>query len=230
MCYNGRKGVNMANKTEARKTKTNNTQAIVIAVLTTVIVCVVIVFAVLMAMGVIKFGGGDSGSGATPVESGGTGSSNSGNSTDNDSGRKLVENTYPFVSVDDSIAAIVGDLTFYLPDEFDVGGKNADGAFTYNLTDDDGWAQVVVYAEKSDLTPQEFLLKIGPTLDITDMNYQMNGTTWVQGENANSLAYATRLDDKIYAVYYSVKLDSDATAEAMQMIPKTLYMGRIYEQ
>ena len=219
----------MANKTQAKKTKTNSTQAIVIAVLTTVIVCVVIVFAVLMAMGVIKFGGGDSGSGATSVENEGTGSSNSGNST-GDSGRKLVENTYPFVAVDDSIAAIVGDLAFYLPDEFDAGGKNADGAFTYNLTDDDGWAQVLVYAEKSDLTPQEFLLKIGPTLDITDMNYAMNGTGWVQGENANSLAYATRLEDKIYAVYYSVKLDSDATAEAMQMIPKTLYMGRIYEQ
>ena len=62
------------------------------------------------------------------------------------------------------------------------------------------------------------------------MNYPMNGTTWVQAENGTSLAYATRLEDKIYAVYYVVKLDSDDTAEAMQMIPKTLYMARIYEQ
>jgi hypothetical protein len=46
-------------------------------------------------------------------------------------------------------------------------------------------------------------------------------------ENANALAYATKLDGKIYAIYYSVKLDSDATGEAMQMIPKTLYMKKV---
>lgn len=218
---------------EKKNGNNKNTQSVVIAVLATVIVCAVIVFVVLIATGVIKFGGGNSGSGtmsggsSTSSDSGG--SSGSGGSAGESGGRKLVENTYPLARVNDATAAIVGELTFYLPDDFDVGGKNSDGAFTYNLNDD-GWAQVLVYAEESDLSPQDFLMKIGPTLEITDMNYPMNGTTWVQAENGTSLAYATRLEDKIYAVYYVVKLDSDDTAEAMQMIPKTLYMARIYEQ
>ena len=219
---------------EKKQENNKNTQSVVIAVLATVIVCAVIVFVVLIATGVIKFGGRNSGSGtmsgggSTSSDSGG--SSGSGGSAGESGGRKLVENTYPLARVNDATAAIVGELSFYLPDDFDAGGKNSDGAFTYNLNDDDGWAQVLVYAEESDLSPQDFLLKIGPTLEITDMNYPMNGTTWVQAENGTSLAYATRLEDKIYAVYYVVKLDSDDTAEAMQMIPKTLYMARIYEQ
>ena len=219
---------------EKKNGNNKNTQSVVIAVLATVIVCAVIVFVVLIATGVIKFGGGNSGSGtmsggsSTSSDSGG--SSGSGGSAGESGGRKLVENTYPLARVNDATAAIVGELTFYLPDDFDAGGKNSDGAFTYNLNDDDGWAQVLVYAEESDLSPQDFLIRIGPTLEITDMNYPMNGTTWVQAENGTSLAYATRLEDKIYAVYYVVKLDSDDTAEAMQMIPKTLYMARIYEQ
>ena len=219
---------------EKKQENNKNTQSVVIAVLVTVIVCAVIVFVVLIATGVIKFGGINSGSGtmsggsSTSSDSGG--SSGSGGSAGESGGRKLVENTYPLARVNDATAAIVGELTFYLPDDFDAGGKNSDGAFTYNLNDDDGWAQVLVYAEESDLSPQDFLLKIGPTLEITDMNYPLNGTTWVQAENGTSLAYATRLEDKIYAVYYVVKLDSDDTAEAMQMIPKTLYMARIYEQ
>ena len=219
---------------EKKQENNKNTQSVVIAVLATVIVCAVIVFVVLIATGVIKFGGINSGSGtmsggsSTSSDSGG--SSGSGGSAGESGGRKLVENTYPLARVNDATTAIVGELTFYLPDDFDAGGKNSDGAFTYNLNDDDGWAQVLVYAEESDLSPQDFLLKIGPTLEITDMNYPLNGTTWVQAENGTSLAYATRLEDKIYAVYYVVKLDSDDTAEAMQMIPKTLYMARIYEQ
>ena len=219
---------------EKKNGNNKNTQSVVIAVLATVIVCAVIVFVVLIATGVIKFGGGDNGSGTTSggssTSSDSGGSSGSGGSAGESGGRKLVENTYPLARVNDATAAIVGELTFYLPDDFDAGGKNSDGAFTYNLNDDDGWAQVLVYAEESDLSPQDFLMRIGPTLEITDMNYPTNGTTWVQAENGTSLAYATRLEDKIYAVYYVVKLDSDDTAEAMQMIPKTLYMARIYEQ
>ena len=219
---------------EKKQGNNKNTQSVVIAVLATVIVCAVIVFVVLIATGVIKFGGGDSGSntasGGSSTSSGSGGTDSSSGSAGESSGKKLVENTYPLARVNDATAAIVGELTFYLPDDFDAGGKNSDGAFTYNLNDDDGWAQVLVYAEKSDLSPQDFLMKIGPTLEITDMNYPMNGTTWVEAENGTSLAYATRLEDKIYAVYYVVKLDSDDTAEAMQMIPKTLYMARIYEQ
>ena len=116
-----------------------------------------------------------------------------------------------------------------MPSGFKAGGKNSDGAYTYNLTDDDGWAQVVVYAEKSSLSPEKYLLAKSPYLDITDDDYDMNGTEWVQGESGSMLAYATELDGKNYAIIYTVKLDSNATSEAMSMIPKTLYMKKIYK-
>ena len=219
-----------APKKEAEPTKTTgaSTQSIVIAVLATVLVCMVIVFGVLLASGVIKFGSNDLGNGgAEPTKIDNTGDKKAGGAT---TGSKIINNPNQRVTVKDSTLANVKDLEFYLPDDFKAGGKNNDGAYTYNLVDDDGWAQVLVYAEKSNLTPEKYLMKIGPYLDITDKNYMMNGAHWVVGENANSLAYATELDGMIYAVYYSVKLDSDETSEAMQMIPKTLYMKRIYSE
>lgn len=212
----------------APEKKTN--QSVVIAVLATALGCFVLVFGVLLATGVIKFNSstapGDPGWGTTeqngksnrPAEGGSTAQNN------------IIKNPNKKVTVKNSTLATVKDLEFYLPDDFEAGGKNDDGAYTYNLVDDDGWAQVLVYAEKSNLTPEKFLMKISPYLDITDTNYVMNGTNWVVGENANALAYATELDGMVYAVYYSVKLDSDATAEAMQMIPKTLYMQRIHAE
>ena len=215
-------------RTEPTKEK-SSTQAVVIAVLSTVIVCIIVVFGVLLATGVIKFSGdndrnlpestGQTTPGSTDKKTGG--------STDK---RSIIDNPNRKVAVKDSTPAIVKDLELYLPDDFKSGGKNKDGAYTYNLEDDDGWAQVLVYAEKSNLTPEKYLMKISPYLDITDKDYQMNGTHWVVGENANALAYATELDGMIYAIYYNVKLDSDTTAEAMQMIPKTLYMKRIYSE
>ena len=219
-------------QTEAEKpaeTK-NSTQSVVIAVLATVLVCLVLVFGVLLATGVIKFGGDDDrypdNNGTSQTRDGKSGpSEKKANGGDDDDA--IIENTYPKVKVNGTLAT-VKDLEFYLPKQFEAGGKNNDGAYTYNLVNDDGWAQVLVYAEKSNLSPKQFLLKIGPYLDITDDDYEINGTEWVQGENASALAYATELDGVIYAVYYSVKLDSDATSEAMQMIPKTLYMKRIY--
>ena len=211
-------------KKKTAQTKGASTQSIVIAVLVTVIVCGIIVFGVLLATGVIKFG--DSGKGAPENTPAGQVTPGTDNKTS-----KVVPNSIQRVAMnDDYTLASVGDLEFYLPDDFKAGGKNDDGAYTYNLVDDDGWAQVLVYAEKSNLTPEKYLMKISPYLDITDQNYVMNGTTWVVGENANSLAYATELDGKIYAVYYSVKLDSDETAEAMQTIPKTLYMKKVYSK
>ena len=86
----------------------------------------------------------------------------------------------------------------------------------------------MVCAEKTNLSPEKYLAKIAPYLEINDEDYDFNGTDWTVGENANSLAYATKIDGKVYAIYYNVKLDSNATSEAMQMIPKTLYMSKIY--
>ncbi len=220
----------MVNTKSSSKDKTTSSQSVVIAVLATVIACFLIVMVVLIATGVIKFGGsansGEVNSGGGTSISGGTGTN--GGSTTGD-GSNIIDNPNPFVEVNNATAVVVRDLSFYLPRHFEDGGKNADGAFTYNLVNDDGWAQVLVYVEKTDLTPEKYLNKISSYLDITDKNYQMNGTTWVQGENATSLAYATELDGTVYAVYYAVKLDSDSTTEAMSMIPKTLYMSKIYK-
>lgn len=212
-------------KAEVSDSSTGKTVAITI--LATVLGCLVIVIAVLLATGVVKFGGDtddDDGDKTSLIKSNG----DTKKKTDGKPG-DLIDNPYPEVTVSDATLAEVGDLKFYLPDDFKSGGKNKDGAYTYNLVDDDGWAQVVVYNEKSSLTPAKYLNKVSSYLDITDTNYQINGTTWTQAENANSLAYATKLDDKIYAVVYNVKLDSDDTSEAMQMIPKTLYMKKIVQ-
>ena len=221
----------MVNTKSSSKDKTTSSQSVVIAVLATVIACFLIVMVVLIATGVIKFGGsansGEVNSGGGSSISGGTGTADGG--TSGSSSEKTIDNPNPLPKVNNATAVVVRDLSFYLPRNFEDGGKNADGAFTYNIVNDDGWAQVLVYAEKTDLTPEKFLNKISSYLDITDKNYQMNGTTWVQGENATSLAYATELDGTVYAVYYAVKLDSDSTTEAMSMIPKTLYMSKIYK-
>ena len=203
-------------------------KTVAIAVLATALCCFVITFAVLAATGIIRFGGAESG--APGISTGGgdvvPGNKPEGPQTSS-SDDGIVVNPNPRVKVN-GVLAEVEDLEFYLPDEFEAGGRNQDGAYTFNLTDDDGWAQVVVYVEDTSLSPESYLLKKSPYLDITDDDYEMNGTEWVEAENASMLAYATELDGKVYAVIYSVKLDSDATSEAMSMIPKTLYMKRIY--
>ena len=232
---------------EAKKVepaKKINGQAIAIAVLATMLGCIIVVFVALFATGVITFDSNAQNNDTISADNtdqkdeqpdededddkkGGYyhGGTESGKTSEN----SIINNYYKQVKEDGTLAK-VGDLEFYLPKQFKAGGKNKDGAFTYNLTNDDGWAQVLVYAERSSLTPAKFLSnRVSAYLDITDSAYKMNGTTWVQAENAYALAYATKLDGKVYAVYYSVKLDSDATSKAMQMIPKTLYMKRIYK-
>ena len=206
---------------KAEVTTTNNNsngKTIAIAVPGTMLGCLILMFAVLALTGVIKFGNTTPNTETTEV--------NTGDTTNSDD---LVENTYKRVAVNRNLVE-TGDLEFYLPKKFESGNKTKDGAYTYNLVDDDGWAQVLVYAENSSLTPSKFLLEKSPYLDITDTDYEMNGTSWVQGETGNILAYATKLDGKVYAVIYTVKLDSDTTSEAMSMIPKTLYMKRIYQK
>ncbi len=227
-----KKEVKEVEKVEPRDNKNTsdggNSKTVVIAVLATALCCFVIVFAVLAATGVIRFGGVNNGTPRVITDGGDTTPSNktempqAGSSDD-----EIIVNPNTRVKVN-GVLAEVDDLEFYLPKEFEAGGKNQDGAYTFNLTDDDGWAQVVVYAEETSLSPASYLLKKSPYLEITDDDYEMNGTDWVQAENASMLAYATELDGKVYAIIYSVKLDSDATSEAMSMIPKTLYMKRIY--
>ena len=215
------------NTKEEKTAEKGSGQAIAIIILSAILVFAVLTFTVLALTGVIKFGDNNNNSETSQTET---------NSKD-DHGRRrhhddgddddtLIDNPHTRITAKGNLVE-VDDLEFYLPYAFKAGGKNKDGAYTYNLENDDGWAQVLVYAERSSLSPERFINKISDYLDITDDDYEMNGTEWVQAENANALAYATKLDGKIYAIYYSVKLDSDATGEAMQMIPKTLYMKKV---
>lgn len=206
----------------------SNGKTIAIAVLATALGCLVLMFAVLAGTGVISFNGASSGAETGAGTNGTTGTSSTTGDTGSTTADGLIDNPHQRVATKGNLVE-VGDLEFYLPKKFEAGGKNSDGAYTYNLVDDDGWAQVLVYAEDSSLAASKFLLEKSPYLDITDTDYEMNGTTWVQGESGSMLAYATKLGGKAYAVIYAVKLDSDTASEAMSMIPKTLYMKRIYQ-
>lgn len=223
--------------TKPAKTDSNGSgKTLAIIILASVLVFMAIVFTVLFATGVIKVGSNDGQvAEKTDFDDDDSDDNNRGshrrkhNDDDTEKG-DIIDNPNPQVKEDNATLVRVGELEFYLPRQFEYGGKNKDGAMTYNLEDDDGWASVSVYSERSSLSPAAYLNKVSSYLEVTDNDYQMNGTTWVQAETASTLAYATKLDDKVYAVYYAVKLDSDATAKAMQMIPKTLYMKKIVKE
>ncbi|MBR0460499.1 hypothetical protein IJI91_00675 [Candidatus Saccharibacteria bacterium] len=166
----------------------------------------------------------------TDVEIENTGGTNTGGTiTGGTSEPRLVDNPNPRVRVNGRLAE-ARNLEFYLPYAFSPASNNGKGGvYTYNLINDDGWADVKVYVEKSSLSPEKYLAKLNSSLKVTDRNYRINGTSWVQAENGSVLAYATNFNGDIYAVVYGVKLESDATSEAMQMIPKTLRMKKIYQ-
>ena len=215
------------NTKEEKTAEKGSGQAIAIIILSAILVFAVLTFTVLALTGVIKFGdNNNSETSQTETNSKDDHGRRRHHDNDGDDDDALIDNPHTRVTAKGNLVE-VDDLEFYLPYAFKAGGKNKDGAYTYNLENDDGWAQVLVYAERSSLSPERFINKISDYLDITDDDYEMNGTEWVQAENANALAYATKLGGKIYAIYYSVKLDSDATGEAMQMIPKTLYMKKV---
>lgn len=226
--------VKVETKTSETKSKGSG-QTIAIIILAGVLVFTAIVFTVLFATGVIKVNNGDGPVAEEIDDDDDSDDNNRGsyrrkhNDDDTEKG-DIIDNPNTQVKEDNATLVRVGELEFYLPRQFEYGGKNKDGATTYNLEDDDGWASVSVYSERSSLSPAAYLNKISSYLEVTDNDYQMNGTTWVQAETASTLAYATKLDGKVYAVYYAVKLDSDATAKAMQMIPKTLYMKKIVKE
>lgn len=224
----------------AKTPKSTNPQTIVIAVLSTVLACFLITFVALVCTGAISFGNAETDQSSHRHSSDSGDDDNRDNDGKPDSGHgksgskssshgKLIDNPNPRVTVNGTLAE-VQNLEFYLPYQFEAGGKNKEGAYTYNLVNDDGWAQVLVYVDNSSLTPTQYLSKVSNNLDINDAEYEVNGTSWVEGENGNMLAYATKVDGKNYAVVYAVKLDSDATSEAMQMIPKTLYMKKIPQE
>lgn len=219
-------------KKPTEKPKSQN-QSIIIAVLITV-VALMGIFIILILTGVIKLGATTPDFKDTPGQFGGFDGGNPGDmgpgqNTGSDS-TGLIDNPNPRVKVNGKLFQ-VGNLEFYLPSKFEAASNNGkNGVYAFNLINDDGWATVTVYIEKTSQKPIDYLLSKSSTLEETDSDYEINGTSWVQAENGSMLAYATTYGDQVYAIVYAVKLDSDATSEAMSMIPKTLYFVKLYQK
>ena len=142
---------------------------------------------------------------------------------------ELVENPNARVVAKGAQLVEVGDFEFYLPKDFEAARGNGNGRFVYNLMDNDGWADVKVYAEKTTAELMSYMQKKDSLLRLTDATYYMNGTSWVEMQSGSSVAYGTRLGDTVYMVVLNIKLESDATDEASQMIPKTIRLKKVYK-
>ncbi|MBQ6487205.1 hypothetical protein IJI89_02130 [Candidatus Saccharibacteria bacterium] len=178
-------------------------------VIVSLLVVLVAGVAVLVGTGVIKLGGGD--------EPG----------TSEDDGKELVENPYIRVSANGNLIE-VENLEFYLPYAFKNGDKG-NGVYHFILDEVESQAEVIVYVEKSSLTPDKYLKKKDNSLSITNQSYTVNGFSWLEASSEDGLAYVGKFGKEMYAVICKVKMDSSATVDAMRMIPKTLYMKKLYK-
>ena len=200
----------------------SNAQAIVIAILTTIIGCIIVVLGVLVATGVIQFSNNDT-SEATISTSGKAepSSDDTKNGKHRGDGGSTAGTTKGGVTCYDDTRVQAGKLEFCLPDDFQFGAAS-DGVYSYNLTDDEGWAEVKVYVEKTSKTPTQVITNLSSNLKVTNQNYTVNGTTWVRAEAGDyMLALSTKHGDSIYTIFYTIKLDSDDTREAWKMILTT---------
>lgn len=200
----------------------NNNQAIIIAVLATALVCVILVFVILALTGIIRFGGNE----PRPNEPGGYAPTSVDEPNPQGTNTTPTDNTPAGttaggVTCYEDTRVQVGKLEFCLPNEFEYGAAS-DGAYNYNLVDDDGWAEVKVYAEKSSQTPTQFITNLSDNLKVTNQNYTINGTTWVRAEAGDyMLALSTKKDNLLYTIFFTIKLDSDNTDEAWSKILST---------
>lgn len=179
-------------------------------------VCLTVGIAILIGAGVIDFSGngGSSGGGGSIII--------------DPSSPDLIDNPNPRVSRNAQFFEIL-NLEFYLPFEFKNVINNKKGIYEIKLQNDEGRAEVIVYVEKTNMKAANYIKKRNSDLIITDTEYKLNGTTWVEASNTSTLAYATNFGDEVYAIFCNVQLDSKATAGAMEMIPKTLYMKKLYK-
>ncbi|MBQ7202261.1 hypothetical protein IJS18_02645 [Candidatus Saccharibacteria bacterium] len=179
-------------------------------------VCLTVGVAVLIGAGVISFdgnggqSGGDSGSIITPDDS-----------------ENLINNPNPRITRNAQFFEIL-NLEFYLPFEFKNVINNKKGVYEIKLQNDEGKAEVVVYVERATMKADKYLKRKDSSLVVTNTDYTINGTTWVEASSTSTLAYATNFGTLIYAIFCNVEMDSAATANAMEMIPKTLYMKKLY--
>lgn len=209
-------------ETAGTKTANDSGKNVAIAVLATLLT-VVLILLVLCLTGVIKFGGDDNRQNVPGTSDYPSGTTADPTGKPDSNPEPTAGTTAGGVTCYDKTRAQVVNLEFCLPDDFREGGKVNDGAYAYNLVDDDGWAEVRVYATKSQQSPTQFINNLSSNLKVTNKNYSVNGTTWVRAEASdNMLAFATKSGDYLYAVLYTIKLDSDDAREAWNMIPRTL--------
>lgn len=238
MCYT----VSMSKSESKNETKevgkTSQKQIVIISVLATVLGCVVIFLIIAFAMGMIKFNsndgqaGGDATSGI--VAGGGSGANGGSNGGSVDNGGQLIDNPNPKVEVKTGNKVSVGNLEFYLPKHFKKGSEAGGGSeleVVYNLVDDDGWADVRIYVEKTGKDARDYLLSKNSRLTIEQDAWVINDWSWSTAYAAEGAiqAWATNYGDYVYAIILTVKLDSDQSNEAVMMIPKTLYFTKIYK-
>ncbi len=178
-------------------------------VIVSLIVVLVAGVAILIGTGVIKLSGGE--------EPG----------TSEDDGKELADNPYIRVSANGNLIEIE-NLEFYLPYAFKKGDRG-NGVYHYVLDEIDAQAEVTVYVEKSSSTPDKYLKKKASDLSITNQSYTVNGFSWLEASSEDGLAYVGKFGTEMYAVICKVKMDSSDTVEAMKMIPKTLYMKKLYK-
>ncbi len=179
-------------------------------------VCLTVGIAILIGAGVIDFTGkGNQGGGGGSI-------------IIDPTSPDLVDNPNPRITRNAQFFEIL-NLEFYLPFEFKNVINNKKGIYEIKLQNDEGKAEVVVYVESTNMKAENYLKKRNSDLVITNTDYELNGTTWVEASNTSTLAYATNFGSEIYAIFCNVELDSKATAGAMEMIPKTLYMKKLYK-
>ena len=143
--------------------------------------------------------------------------------------RELIDNPDSGVTVRGAQLVEVGDFEFYLPNDFELAKGNSNGKYVYNLKDDEGWADVKVYTEKTSADIVAYMQKKDPLLRVTNSDYKVNGTSWVGMESGSSEAYGVKLNETIYVVILNVKLGSGTTEEAEQMISKTIHLKKVYK-
>lgn len=212
---------NNKTKEESAVTPASKTSAqpIVIAVLSTVLICAILAVVILFATGTIRISGGNSTGNSATTDAGSTGGNAPKNEQKNDT--TPAGTTVGGVTCYDDTRVQVGNLEFCLPDDFKYGATSG-GVYSYNLVDDDGWAEVKVYAEKTSQTPTQFITNLSSNLKVTNQNYTLNGATWVRAEAGDyMLALSTRKGELVYTIFFTVKLDSDDTREAWNKILTT---------
>lgn len=204
----------------------HNTQTIIIAVLATALAFVLILL-VLFLTGVLSFGNGtDSNNQNAPsTVKPGTFIPEPTDTHNNDSSSSTNGNAKSLNCYDETRVR-AERLEFCLPDDFRFSNVE-NGVYTYNLIDDDGWADVKIHIKRSQQSPTQYLTNLSSALKISNQREVINQTDWVRAEADNyMLGFATKSNDYIYAVIYTIKLASDETREAWNMIPKTLNFSK----